>query len=43
MKDFLSSEITLEEIAFGEIQEGYVRRIQDSWDLWKANQDALKK
>ena len=27
MKDFLTSEITLEEIAFLEIQNGYVRRI----------------
>lgn len=43
MKDFLSSEITLEEIAFCEIHEGYIRRVKNSWDLWKANQDALKK
>lgn len=44
LKDFLSSEITLEEVVYMEVEDtDYIRRVTNSWDLWKVNQDALKK
>ena len=43
MKDLFSSEISNEHITFYELETtDYVRRIKSVWDLWRANQDALK-